>query len=137
MIEKAHILRQLIEKAAASLTDDKALTGVELFPEWEVGHLYFVGDRFKYNQKLFRVRTQHTSQSDWSPGMATASLYEEVTLPCAGTANSPIAYSGNMTLENGKFYTQGGVTYRCTRDTGIPVYHNLSALVGLYVEVCA
>lgn len=28
-----------------------------------------------------------------------------------------------------------GVTYLCTRDTGIPVYNPLKDLVGLYVEV--
>lgn len=39
-----------------------------------------------------------------------------------------------MALENGKYYTQDGVTYLCNRDTGSPVYHPLSELVGLYVE---
>jgi len=28
-----------------------------------------------------------------------------------------------------------GVLYKCTRDTGDPVYHDLSALVGIYVEL--
>ena len=40
-----------------------------------------------------------------------------------------------MVLESGKYYSQDGVTYHCTRDTGNPVYHALSELVGLYVEV--
>ena len=33
-----------------------------------------------------------------------------------------------------KSNTQDGVTYLCYRNTGNPVYHPLSALVGLYVE---
>lgn len=53
----------------------------------------------------------------------------------AGTADDPIPYEGNMALENGKYYSQDGVVYRCTRDTGNPVFHALSELVGLYVEV--
>lgn len=52
----------------------------------------------------------------------------------AGTADDPIPYEGNMALENGKYYSQDGVVYRCTRDTGNPVFHALSELVGLYVE---
>ena len=40
-----------------------------------------------------------------------------------------------MELENGKYYSQDGVTYLCTRDTGIPVYNPLKDLVGIYVEV--
>ena len=39
-----------------------------------------------------------------------------------------------MALEQGKYYCQGGVTYLCIRDTGDPVYHDLSTLVGLYVQ---
>ena len=31
--------------------------------------------------------------------------------------------------------SQKGVKYKCTRDSGIPLSHDLSALVGLYVEV--
>lgn len=53
----------------------------------------------------------------------------------AGTADDPIPYEGNMALESGKYYSQDGVVYRCTRDTGNPVFHALSELVGLYVEV--
>ena len=39
-----------------------------------------------------------------------------------------------MALESGKYYSQDNVTYLCNRDTGNPVYHALSELVGLYVE---
>jgi hypothetical protein len=39
-----------------------------------------------------------------------------------------------MALEQGKYYSQYGVTYLCIRNTGVPVYHDLWHLVGLYVE---
>ena len=51
------------------------------------------------------------------------------------TQDDPIPYEGNMALENGKYYSRDGVVYRCTRDTGNPVFQALSDLVGLYVEV--
>lgn len=51
-----------------------------------------------------------------------------------GNENEPIPFTVGMALENGKIYSQDGVTYRCTRDSGAPIYHDLSALVGLYVE---
>ena len=53
----------------------------------------------------------------------------------AGTQEDPIPYSGNMELENGKYYSQDGVIYLCNRDTEIPVYQELKDLVGLYVTV--
>ena len=40
-----------------------------------------------------------------------------------------------MALENGKYYSQDGVTYLCNRDTVNPVYNPLRELVGLYVGV--
>ena len=40
-----------------------------------------------------------------------------------------------MELENGKYYSQDGVTYLCTRDTEIPVYQPLADLVDIYVKV--
>lgn len=40
-----------------------------------------------------------------------------------------------MELLTGQYYSQSGVTYRCTCDTGTAVFHPLSALVGIYVEI--
>ena len=48
--------------------------------------------------------------------------------------DDPIPYSGNMALTAGLYYMQDWVIYLCTRDTGNPVYHTLSELVGLYIE---
>lgn len=48
-------------------------------------------------------------------------------------ADGYIPYSGNMALENGKYYSQSGKTYLCNRDTGNPVYNALAELVGIYV----
>lgn len=53
------------------------------------------------------------------------------------TPEHPIAYNNNMALEQGKYYAQDGVVYRCTRDTVNPVYNDLKYLVGIYVEVYA
>ena len=41
----------------------------------------------------------------------------------------------NMIPEEGKYYSQDAVTYKCTRGTEIAVYQALSDLIGIYVEV--
>ena len=108
---------------------------MELFPAWAVGVDYALGARLRYGDKLYRVLQAHTSQADWTPD-STPSLYAEVEKPGQGdTPDDPIPYSGNMELFEGKYYSQDGVTYRCTRSTGVPVYNALRDLVGLYVEV--
>ena len=116
------------------LDDATALTVKSLYPDWEVGKAYSAGERFVYDDMLYKVITAHTSQADWTPDV-TESLYTVINETHAGTPEDPIPYSGNMVLENGKYYTQDGVTYLCTRDTVNPVYNTLAELVGQYVEL--
>ena len=119
------------------LTDEESLEVKEMYPEWEskMGQQVNAGEKYQYNDKLWKVLQQHTVQENWKPGEGTESLYTEVSKGHAGTKDDPIPYNNNMELENGKYYSQDGVTYLCTRDTGIPVYNPLSELVGIYVEV--
>ena len=133
--EKARQLRAMIVKAAVSLSDTDALQAKELFDLWAVGMEYAEGARFRYDGTLYKARQAHTSQADWTPDIAT-SLYEEVAEPGQGdTADNPIPYNNNMELFEGKYYSQNGVVYVCTRSTGIAVYNNLADLVGIYVAV--
>lgn len=75
---KAKTLRNLIEQLAITLDDATALTGVELFPMWEVVP-YSVGDRVQYNGTLYKCVQAHTAQSDWTPD-ATPALWVVVTV---------------------------------------------------------
>ena len=65
--EHARRLRQLIEKASESLTDEEALTGIELFPHWSNSHEYAVDDRVQYDGTLYKCLQNHTSQASWIP----------------------------------------------------------------------
>ena len=128
-------LRHHIETAVQSLPDREALDAVTLHPEWAAGVDYATGHKVQHGGKLWRCKDPgHTSQTGWEPSTATASLWDEICESHDGTLYDPIPYSGNMALENGKYYTQDGVTYLCNRDTGNPVYNPLAELVGLYVE---
>lgn len=73
-------LRRLIEKASASLSDEDALEAPVLFPSWEIGKAYAVGDRVDYEDVLYKVNQAHTSQADWLPS-ETPALYSPVTKP--------------------------------------------------------
>ena len=121
------------------LTDTESLKVKDLYPEWEskMGQQVNAGEKYRYGGKLWKVLQQHTVQETWKPGEGTESLYTEVTENHAGTKEDPIPYGTNMELEEGKYYSQDGVTYLCTRDTGIPVYNPLADLVGIYVEVAS
>ena len=75
---KAKLLRKLIEQLAITLDDATALTGIELFPTWELVS-YSVGDRVQYNGTLYKCVQAHTAQSDWTPD-ATPALWVVVSI---------------------------------------------------------
>ena len=136
IIERARALRPIIEQAAQSLDDQTALKAMELYPHWTTGLEYTNGTKVQHGGKLWRVMQAHTAQDYWTPDVVP-SLFKEINETHAGTLADPIPYSGNMALTAGLYYTQDGVIYLCTRDTGAPVYNALSDLVGIYVEVAA
>ena len=128
-------LSKIIEQATQSLADEIALQAVTLHPIWAENTAYATGYKVQHNGKLWRCKDPgHTSQSGWEPSINTASLWEEICESHDGTLADPIPYSGNMALENGKYYMQDGVIYKCVRDTVNPVYNALNELVGIYVE---
>ena len=126
--------RQIIETAVQSLPDSEALEAVTLYPDWAAGQDYPEGFKAQRGGALYKALQTHTGQADWEPENAP-SLWTEICESHAGTLTDPIPYSGNMALEAGKYYSQSGAVYLCTRDTVNPVYNALADLVGLYVEV--
>ena len=138
-LAKAMQYRQHIEAAVQSLPDKDALEVSILFPTWEslTGTEVAAGTRLTYGGKLYKVLQAHTVSAQWVPGAGTANLYTRIDEEHEGDRYDPIPYEGNMELIAEKYYSQDGVVYRCTRDSGQPLYHKLSELVGLYVEVAA
>ena len=138
-LSEAKTYRAAIEAGANAVerSDLDALAVKDIYPAWDslIGQTVNVDFKLTYDGKLYKVIQAHTVQSDWIPGVGTESLYAVIDEGHAGTLDDPIPYDGNMELFEGLYYIQNGVTYRCTRNSGQPVYHALSDLVGLYVEV--
>ena len=116
------------------LTAKEALSVKEMFPNWAEGIDVKIGERYQDNNLLWEVIKEHTTQANWRPSMSTASLWKVVDVEHEGTESDPIPYTPPMEIFEGKYYTQNGVMYKCTRDSGIPLSHDLSDLVSLYVE---
>lgn len=140
-LTEAKALRAAIEAGsnAVERSDAEALTVKCIYPAWEklIGQtVEKAGFKFTYGDDLYKtIPANHTFAAHWIPGAGTESIYTRIDEGHAGTQGDPIPYEGNMELFEGLYYIQNGVVYRCTRSTGQPVYHELSALVGLYVEV--
>lgn len=139
-------VNQIIGVFAASinkmdLTDEQSLQFKDLYPEWAtfINQKLETGFKVQHNDKLYKVKQTVSvvlDQEGYRPGeVGSEALYEEINEKNAGTKEDPIPYNNNMELFAGKYYSQNGVTYKCTRNTEQAVYQDLSALVGLYVEV--
>lgn len=120
-----------------NLSDSEALGVKSVYPEWAslIGKEVKKDEKLQSGGKLWKVLQAHTVQEQWKPGSGTESLYAEIVESASGTIDDPIPYDNNMELEQGKYYSQDGKVYLCTRDTEIPVYNPLEDLVGIYVEL--
>lgn len=80
MIRKeAFEFRKFIEKMASDVDDETALNHIEAFPKWAVSKEYIIDDRVRYNEVLYKVLQNHTSQEDWTPDVAV-SLFVRVSI---------------------------------------------------------
>ena len=119
------------------LTDNQALSVKELYPRWEdkVNSTIEMGYITLYNDKLWRARQTHTALEVYPPSLDTASLYEVIVKDHEGTMEDPIPYTPPMEIFEGKYYTQFDVLYKCTRNSGTALTHDLFDLRGIYVEL--
>ena len=113
---EATAYRGKIEAAASAMTDETALTAVELFPAWAVGKEYVVSDRVQYSGALYKCAQAHTAQSDWTPD-ATPALWVAVSVDAWPEWVQPTgahdAYNrGDKVSYNGKHYI-------CTADANV------------------
>ena len=119
-----------------NLTDDEAFRVKSLYPDFTecIGKQLPAGFRLQDGGKLYKVIQAHTAQADWKPS-ETPALYGLVTESHAGTLKDPIPYERMMILEQGKYYTQYGVTYKCVTDSIVGYDADLTDLLALLEKV--
>lgn len=137
---RMQIVQELVVKQYNERTDisnEEALDYMAIIYPWDyyLDKVLTEGMMVTYEDKPWRVRQTHAPLEIYPPSLETASLYEAIDKEHSGDANDPIPYMPPMEVFEGKHYEQYGVVYRCTRSSGVALTHDLSALVGLYVEV--
>ena len=116
------------------LSPSEALQVKDRYPEWETGINVKTGERYRVEDVLWECIKDHLTQDNWKPSTATLSLWKVVDEEHKGTIDDPIVYIPPMEIFKDKYYIQNGIKYKCTRNSEQPLTHDLSALVGLYVE---
>lgn len=74
-------VKTMLQSSCEELTDEEALEIAALYPTWYsiMGKEVSVGQRYWYDNKLYKVIQAHTVQENWTPDV-TASLYTEVSI---------------------------------------------------------
>lgn len=119
-----------------SITDNEALSLTDMYPAFDevIGKPLAAGFKLQDGGKLYKVIQAHTAQADWKPS-ETPALYGLVIENHAGTLEDPIPYERMMVLEQGKYYTQFGVTYKCVTGSGVGYDADLTELLALLEKV--
>lgn len=118
-VEKARILRPLIEKAVNSLDDQDAITATNLFAEWRGdGELYNEGDKVRYEELLYKCLQDHTSQSSWNPKQAP-SLWARVLIPDPDVIPEWVQPESTNPYMKGDKVKHNGKTWVCNIDNNV------------------
>ena len=116
--EEAIQLRHIIEQGVANLDDKTALQGITLFPAWKSSQAYTTGNRVKYNDVLYKVLQDHTSQADWTPDVAV-SLFAKVLIPDPEVIPEWTQPDSTNPYMTGDKVTYNGKTYVSTIDNNV------------------
>lgn len=73
------IMTLLLNVLDAKIINDNKDTIISAFDSYEIGVEYSVGDKVKYNGKLYEIVEEHTSVDVWKPDVET-SKYKEIIL---------------------------------------------------------
>ncbi len=74
-------VKKMLSSSIENLSDEEALSVAALYPTWisKTGETINIGERYWYNEKLYKVIQQHTVQDNWTPDVSV-SLFTEVTI---------------------------------------------------------
>jgi hypothetical protein len=115
-MEQAQAIREAMDVAGATLSEELALECVRLYRPWEAGRVVSVGEFLTYgynsvgDPQLYKVVIEHTAQADWtpdtSPSLFTPIGLDEVGYPVwSQPTGSHDAYNkGDIVNYNGTLY---------------------------------
>ena len=135
LTELKFIFEQSLPKIQA-VSDQEALKNKRLYLNFEdlVGKTLPLNYKLMYKEKLYKtIQDNILVQEQYPPSIETSSLYTEINEKDKGTLENPIPYNKNMELEEGKYYIQYDVIYKCIRSSENAVFNDLKDLINIYV----
>lgn len=116
--QEAEKFVQSIVKLRASAADELAIEAVAVYPAWQTGKTYTVGERIRYSDVLYKVLQAHTSQEDWTPDVAV-SLFAKVLISDPNTIPAWEQPDSTNPYKIGDKVTHNGTTWISTVDNNV------------------
>ena len=123
-LQAAEQMRKALQILAATLDDGKAMTVATIYPAYNAGEAYAVGDIVSYgvngvgDPQLYRVVQAHTSQADWTPN-AAVSLYTPIGLTADGVVIWSQPTGAHDAYAKGDVVSYDGVLYESLIDGNV------------------
>ncbi len=117
-LEETKAIIDALVKLRNSATDEQALKASALYPKWKVGTAYQKGERVLHNDILYKVLTDHTSQTDWAPD-AAPSLFAKVLIPDKNVIPEWEQPESTNPYAKGDKVTHNGKTWQSTIDSNV------------------
>ena len=116
--EEAQAVIQALVTLRNNATDEQALKAPAIYPRWKADAVYITGQRVLYEDVLYKVLQDHTSQEQWTPTDAP-SLFAKVLIPSDDVIpqwEQPDSTNGYMI---GDKVSYNGVIYISTVDNNV------------------
>ncbi|WP_446805987.1 carbohydrate-binding protein [Dialister sp.] len=117
-LEEAKAIIDALVTLRNSAEDEQALKASALYPKWKVSTDYQKGERVLYDDILYKVLTDHTSQADWTPD-AAPSLFAKVLIPDKNVIPEWEQPDSTNPYSKGNKVTHNGKTWRSTIDGNV------------------
>lgn len=112
-------LKSVYAKMAASISDDVALAIPEIFPIWSANSVnYKTGDRVSYENVLYKVLQDHTSQESWKPDVSP-SLFAKILTSTDNTPKPWVQPDSTNAYKKGDRVTYNGKIYESLIDNNV------------------
>ena len=123
-LQRAEQLRRALQMFASSLSDEQALEIATVYPKWESGKAYSVGEFITFGEnavgdpQLYKVIETHTSQADWTPDTAP-SLFTAIGLNDSGYPIWSKPTGAHDAYNTGDIVDYNGTLYKCLMDGNV------------------
>ena len=112
-------IKMVARIVASSFTDEQAVLVKDIYETWRPDTAYKTGQYLVYNGDLYKVNQDHTSQSDWLPGVGTDSLYTAVKLNTEGYPVWSMPSGAHDAYNIGDIVEYNGVLYKSLIDGNV------------------